>query len=176
MSDRNRQGGQFPADESPGLRRGSALPRGSAARPAVMPEPYRYTIDDLVERANVTSRTIRFYIQEGLLPPATGRGPSATYGPSHLIRLQAIAQMKEQRRPLAEIRERLLAMSDEALSDLLELQSDPAPAEELWRRVSIHPDLELLVRVRRGRSSEALDQFVRRVALLARDQFDGDLP
>ena len=171
MSDRGRPRGDARINEPTSLRRGAALPRGSAARPAVMPEPYRYTIADLVEDTGLPARTVRYYIQQGLLPPAHGRGPAATYDPSHLMRLKAIEALKRQRMQLSEIRERLLNLSDEGIAGLLDLEVEPAPLEDLWRRVELHPDLELLIRVRPGaRRDERLDAFARRVARLAQDE------
>jgi DNA-binding transcriptional MerR regulator len=133
-----------------------------------MPEPYRYTIADLEERTGLPARTIRYYVQQGLIPPAHGRGPSATYDESHMLRLQAVESLKEQRMSLAEIRERLLGMSDEGLAGLMRVEVGPSLAEEMWRRVVLHPDLELLVRVgRNGRAGAEIEAFVDRIARIA---------
>ena len=58
------------------------LPPGSLRR-FEAPQPVRYTMDDLERESGVTSRTIRYYISEGLLPPAYGRGPTAVYDADH---------------------------------------------------------------------------------------------
>jgi len=96
-----------------------------------MAEPYRYTMADLEARTGLSTRTVRYYIQEGLLPPAHGRGPSATYDLGHLLRLQAITQLKANRLPLDEIRDRLAGLSDNDIAALLEVNVEPAQDEDL---------------------------------------------
>ena len=64
-------------------------------------------IGELVARAGVTPRTVRYYVAEGLLPPPSGAGPRATYGDEHLERLREIRRMKDSYLPLREIRRRL---------------------------------------------------------------------
>lgn len=168
MSDRRRPRAGSPTEDSAGSRRKTPLPRGSAARPSVMPEPYRYTIADLEARTGLTARTIRYYVQQGLIPPAHGRGPTATYDESHMLRLQAVEALKEQRLSLSEIRERLLTLSDSGIAGLMRVEVGPNPEEELWRRVVLHEDLELMVRVARsGRGSAAIEEFVERIARIA---------
>ena len=169
MSDRGR--GQSAAPEPAGLKRGAPPPRGSAARPAQMPEPYRYTIGDLEQRTGLSARTIRYYIQEGLLPPAHGRGPTATYDLSHLLRLQAITQLKANHLPLGEIRDRLAGLTDKDIAALLEVNVEPAQDDGLWRRIELHPDLELLVRERPGRERDyKFRSVVEMVKMLVRDE------
>ncbi len=109
-------------------------------------EPNRYALGDLERETGVAGRTIRYYISEGLLPPAYGRGPGATYDLGHLARLQMIQALKSQHLPLADIRQRLSDHSDGEILALLNIQS--APAEDTWRRIELHPDIELHVRQR----------------------------
>ncbi len=78
------------------------------------------TLNQLCERANVSVRTVRYYIQQGLLPPAERTGPGATYSTSHLERIQLIRQLKAQHLPLANIRRRIDGLSDEDIRILLE--------------------------------------------------------
>ena len=54
--------------------RGDFLPVGSAATGNLHAEPYRYTMADLEAESGLPARTIRYYITQGLLPPARGRG------------------------------------------------------------------------------------------------------
>jgi DNA-binding transcriptional MerR regulator len=132
--------------------RGGSLPVGSAAIGTKTAEPYRYTMADLEAETGLTARTIRFYITEGLLPAARGRGVGATYGPSHLLRLKAIGLLKKDNTPLEQIRQRLQDMRDTELAAMLEVET--APPEDRWRRVMLHPDLELHVRERGGRNRD----------------------
>jgi DNA-binding transcriptional MerR regulator len=149
------------------------LPVGSAAIGATTAEPYRYTMADLEQETGITGRTIRYYITEGLLPPAKGRGVGATYSSEHLLRLKAIAALKRSHAPLSEIRERLEGIREADLAAMLQVET--APPEDRWRRVHLHPDLELHVRERGGRDRDyALEQVVDTIVkqseiLIARD-------
>lgn len=130
----------------------SSLPVGSAAIANLTAEPYRYTIADLERETGISPRTIRYYITQGLLPSAKGRGVGATYSPTHLLRLKAIAALKENHTPLSEIRQRLDGMGEGNLAAMLQVET--APPEDRWRRVLLHPDLELHVRERSGRDRD----------------------
>lgn len=83
------------------------------------------TLIALCERADVSVRTVRYYIQQGLLPAADRAGPGATYGLGHLDRLRLIRQLKEQHLPLAKIRRRTDGLSDTDIRSLLEEPKRP---------------------------------------------------
>lgn len=93
-----------------------------------------FTLVELAGQLGIQPRTIRSYIEQGLLrgPEIGGRG--ARYGTYHLQRLQAIRTLKEDRGlPLAEVRRVLLAMSASDISALSassdEESAPPARAE-----------------------------------------------
>lgn len=115
------------------------------------PRPVRYTIADLEHETGVSARTIRYYISEGLLQPAYGRGPSATYDADHLLRLRMIQQLKDERLPLADIKERISQLTPDDIAVMLKVQM--APQAESWRLFSLHPDLTIAVRDRSGTGS-----------------------
>lgn len=77
------------------------------------------TLSSLCDRAKVSTRTVRYYIQQGLLPPPERGGPGATYSPGHLDRLQLIRRLKDQHLPLAKIRRRLAGLSDQDIRTML---------------------------------------------------------
>ena len=110
------------------------------------PQPHRYTMSALEAESGVSARTIRYYIAEGLLQPAYGRGPSAVYDADHLLRLKYIQRLKDERLPLNEIRERLNQLTPDDLAVALKI--DLEPAAETWRRYRLHEDLEITVRDR----------------------------
>lgn len=67
----------------------------------------------------VTPRTVYFYIQKGLLPPPGTSGPGAKYEHRHLTRLRLIKLLQREHLPLAEIRERMEALSDDQAEQML---------------------------------------------------------
>src|SRR5512140_1664608 len=61
-------------------------------------------IAELAALGGVTRRTVRYYVQEGLLPAPRGVGRGKHYGPEHLERLLAVKALQEQGRSLDEVR------------------------------------------------------------------------
>jgi DNA-binding transcriptional MerR regulator len=103
-----------------------------------MPDPDNdptYTLDELTALADTTPRTVRYYIGEGLLPPAVSAGPKSGYTAAHLDRLRLIGRMKEAYLPLREIRQRLGGLNDaevrETLRALAAAPATTAPAPPL---------------------------------------------
>lgn len=72
------------------------------------PEPL-LSIDELADRAEVSRRTVRFYVQRGLLPAPRGLGRGRHYDASHLHALMRIRAWQEAGVPLAVIARRLQA-------------------------------------------------------------------
>ena len=77
------------------------------------------TLEDLVNISGLPLRTVRFYIQEGLLPGPDSRGKNARYTEEHLERLEWIQRLKEHHRPLREIRILLNNMTPREIKALL---------------------------------------------------------
>ena len=88
-----------------------------------------YGIAELAERAGVTRRTVRYYVQRGLLPTPLGTGRGPHYTPAHLQRLIHIRKLQENGVPLAEIATRLDAVPQTPAS------TPEAPPEH---RTSLH--------------------------------------
>lgn len=79
-----------------------------------------FDLSDLCEQAGVTPRTVRYYIQQGLLPqPGAGR-EARKYGEGYLNRLRLIRRLQREHLPLAEIRQRLAGLGDDEVAELLE--------------------------------------------------------
>jgi DNA-binding transcriptional MerR regulator len=74
----------------------------------------------LAAAADVSTRTVRYYIQQGLLPAPESRGPGAHYGAEHLARLKVIKRLQREHLPLAEIRKRLEALRPAEIQRLAE--------------------------------------------------------
>lgn len=59
-----------------------------------------YKIDELARAAGMSARTVRYYVQRGLLPAAAFRGKDTAYGHEHLVRLRAIKRLQAAYFPL----------------------------------------------------------------------------
>lgn len=119
--------------------------------------PDRYTLAELEDLTSMKGRTIRYYITQGLLPPAYGRGPSATYDQDHLLRLQAINQMKDQRQPLKDIKEYLEQLTTDDLAMMMNAPDQPEVA--MWRHYQLHPDFQIVVRDQPGSERSTTHEY-----------------
>lgn len=86
-----------------------------------------YTLADLARLADVTPRTIRYYVAQGLLPSPDVAGPATRYGEGHLARLRLIRRLQRDHLPLAEIRARLERLTDDEIAGALDAQGTEAP-------------------------------------------------
>jgi DNA-binding transcriptional MerR regulator len=93
--------------------------------------PTEYTLLDLAKLADVTPRTIRFYIAQGLLPAPTTAGPAARYAESHLARLRLIKRLQQTHLPLADIRQRMRGLTDEQIDEMGEAPTPPSTGSAL---------------------------------------------
>lgn len=91
-----------------------------------------YSLSDLARLADVTPRTVRYYIAQGLLPSPEAAGSATRYGEGHLARLRLIKRLQRDHLPLAEIRTRLGRMGDdEVLAAAGALGSpEPGPSQD----------------------------------------------
>ena len=87
-----------------------------------------YDLTELCDAAGVTPRTVRYYVQQGLLPAPGARGPGARYDAGHRDRLRLIKRLQREHLPLAEIRARLAALDDAAVAALLDEPTPSPPA------------------------------------------------
>jgi DNA-binding transcriptional MerR regulator len=124
----------------------------------MQPDPPRFSLAELVEASGVPERTVRSFITEGLVPPALGRGKARYYTSDHLERIELVAQLRADRLSFHEIRQRL-APPVEPRSNL-----DAEP----WRRVVLHPDLELHIR---DGAPDSIDALARELTAVARRWF-----
>ena len=92
-----------------------------------MPSNRAYTLQDLADLADVSPRTVRYYVAQGLLPSPGQVGPGAHYTDGHLARLRLIRRLQREHLPLAEIRARLAELDDDAIADLLEAEAPSPP-------------------------------------------------
>jgi DNA-binding transcriptional MerR regulator len=97
-----------------------------------------YLINQLAERAGVTVRTIRYYVNEGLLPPPQTKGRYSAYDEDYLYRIRLIKYYKEAYLPLSRIRELLESMTPGQIRETVEMYEKeppefnlPSPSEPL---------------------------------------------
>jgi DNA-binding transcriptional MerR regulator len=77
-----------------------------------------YKLEELAEEAGVSPRTVRYYVQRGLLPAPEFRGKDTAYGREHLLRLHAIKRLQQAHLPLDEIQIRLANATEAELVKL----------------------------------------------------------
>ena len=109
-----------------------------------MPEEPRYAIGDLADLGGVSRRTVRYYVQEGLLPAPFGIGRGNHYGPEHLDQLLRVKALQEAGHTLDEIRRALNGRDGDLIAALS--AGPPAAsslAREVWRRITLAPGVEL---------------------------------
>ena len=94
-----------------------------------------FDLNKLSDHAGVTPRTVRYYIQQGLLPSPGSPGPGAKYHEGHLLRLQLIRRLQKEHLPLSEIRKQLESMSDDDVGRALQTPSVRSPVVEYVQRV-----------------------------------------
>ena len=79
-----------------------------------------FDLRELCDHAGVTARTVHFYVQQGLLPPAGAPGPGARYGAGHVARLRLIRLLQKEHLPLAEIGKRIKGLTDGQVQELVD--------------------------------------------------------
>jgi DNA-binding transcriptional MerR regulator len=79
-----------------------------------------YSLNELAEATGIEARTIRSYIERGLLPGAQARGRAASYSEEHLSRLHVINSLRRARPniTLSEIRIFLQSLNPEQVHSL----------------------------------------------------------
>lgn len=77
-----------------------------------MQDEPRYTIDELSALTGFSRRTIRFYVEKGLIAPPAGRGRGGYYSSAQLKTLERILEAKQEGRSLASIARHISLSSD----------------------------------------------------------------
>ena len=111
-------------------------------------EQARFGIDELADFGGVSRRTVRYYVQEGLLPAPLGVGRGRHYDQSHLDRLLRVKALQEVGRSLDEIRALLhppaLPSTRLGIAPAASVFPPPIP-RSAWRRLELAPGVELHV-------------------------------
>jgi DNA-binding transcriptional MerR regulator len=122
-----------------------------------------YKLDELAAAAGVSARTVRYYVQRGLLPAPAFRGRDTVYDEEHLLRLRAIRRMQDQYLPLDAIQAELARLGSAELEQAGRAPSAeapaPQPAPERWLRWRLAPGVELLASERAGIDDELASEL-----------------
>jgi DNA-binding transcriptional MerR regulator len=107
---------------------------------ADLPTPTRYNIHDLATLASVPTRTVRFYIAQGLMDRPHGAKRGAWYEERHLQQLLLIRRWTDAGLSLERVRELQAGSPEEA---------PPRPIKpgmvEVWSRITLADGVEIQV-------------------------------
>ena len=122
-------------------------------------ETPRFSLDELCALVALPRRTVRFYMQQGLVERPIGTGRGAHYTPRHVDQLLIVKKWKE------------AGLSLERIGELVSGTGTPVPPPpvrpgqvEVWSRVHIADGVELQIEPKRaGLSPEQLRDLVREI-------------
>lgn len=142
-----------------------------------------WKLTELAEAAGVSPRTVRYYVQRGLLPAPPFKGPDTVYGEDHLVRLKAIRVLQARFLPLDAIQVELARLGPDELKALAEskptappsapalpplpgpvkAEAPPSPSSAVtsWQRWELAPGLELHLADTADAKTRALAERVR---------------
>jgi DNA-binding transcriptional MerR regulator len=130
-----------------------------------------FKLEELAKAAGVSARTVRYYVQRGLLPAPVFRAKDTAYDDSHLVRLRAIRKLQDAHLPLEAIATELARRSLAELATLADKGLVPgrtrAPrtnAGETVTRFALAPGVELLISSDASDEARALAEEILRVA------------
>jgi len=105
-----------------------------------------FKLEDLAREADVSPRTVRYYVQRGLLPAPAFRGRDTVYTEDHLNRLKAIRKLQEQYLPLDAIAAEMGQKRPEEILERPAPRPIPSVRGERWTRYEIRDGVEIHVR------------------------------
>jgi DNA-binding transcriptional MerR regulator len=115
----------------------------------------KFTIDEICALVEMNKRTVRYYIQKGLVGRPEGVGKGAFYGHSHLEQLLGIRKWKAAGLSLERIQDILSSEKDGAAGD----KPVPPPlvkkqgTVEVWSHLNVSDGIELHIEPKRARLS-----------------------
>lgn len=108
-----------------------------------------YAIGDLAALGGVSRRTVRYYVQGGLIPPPEGLGRGNHYGPEHLDALLRVKALQEAGHTLEQIRGAQrwpdIASAAPRHPPAAAPHDEAAPVQSVWRRLPLARGVELHV-------------------------------
>ncbi|HSU67175.1 MAG TPA: MerR family transcriptional regulator [Tepidisphaeraceae bacterium] len=124
-------------------------------------------ISELADAAGLSRRAVRFYVQQGLLPPPNGKGRGSHYDAVHLGRLKKILELQQAGHSLDAIRRILDGQPVEIPKSSARRAPRAMLSAELWTRLRLMEGVELHFDTARHNPEVeklmALREFVREV-------------
>lgn len=156
----------------------------------VSPSHAEYKLEALAAAAGVSPRTVRYYVQRGLLPAPTFRAKDTSYDHGHLLALRAIKKLQESFLPLDAIAVALAGKSHAELEAIAAhglptharpTHVEPAPPRveprttsgELATRYVLAPGVELTVLAAAGPHARALVEKILSITHTSRPSHPG---
>ena len=96
-------------------------------------ESPKYTIEELCDLTGFSRRTIRYYVQSGIIDAPAGRGRGGFYFDSHVDKLRQIRSFQEQGLSLQTIQSRLVE----------DKSSEITSRQGVWVRYDVAPGVEI---------------------------------
>ncbi len=153
------------------------------------PDSSRHTARGLAALCGVSERTIRYYVEEGLLPSPRGRGRGAHFDDEHLVRLRLIRAMQMAGNELGAIKEYLQELERELKGRVSGFEAALAvwngrTEQEAWRaelrkrwggashvlRYRVAQGVELLIETESAPGQDRLQAILK----LLREAFEGE--
>jgi DNA-binding transcriptional MerR regulator len=121
----------------------------------------QYSIEELCELSGFSRRTVRYYVQQGILEPPAGRGRGGLYYDSHLERLLHLKAHQEKGLKLSEIQK--------IFSEVI--GPSPETTREVWVKYPVIAGIEIHI----SRDLEAAERKkVLKILRIAKEIFKGD--
>lgn len=128
-------------------------------------EQRKYTIEELGEITGFTRRTIRYYVQEGLIEPPAGRGRGGFYYDSHVQQLLRIRSFQEKGIGI----NAMLSMMEEEKNETL------LPSRQVMVRYEIVPGIEINVsREIETKEPKKILELIRIAKSIAREEIENE--
>ena len=101
-----------------------------------------YSISELAALGGVSPRTVRYYVQLGVLPPPAGRGLGGKYGPQHLERLLKVRELQREGVHLEQMAAFLERPESKDKECEVSRRTVAEPRPTLWCSILREPQLE----------------------------------
>lgn len=112
-----------------------------------------YTLDELCKLVDMSKRTVRYYIQQGLIPGPEGKNRGARYHQTHIERLLELKKWQNAGLSL----ERIAELLNQPASMQIPIKPVQQGAVEIWSHLMISDGVQLMIEP--GRSHLSSEQI-----------------